>query len=72
MEAEVSREKVTLTLVVHHETDRAILVSDDGDRDKAEWLPLSQINITREWAEGDDEGIEVEVPLWLAEEKGFY
>ena len=68
----MSREKVTLTLVVHHETDRAILVSDDGDRKKAEWLPLSQINITREWAEGDDEGIEVEVPLWLAEEKGFY
>lgn len=68
----MSREKVTLTFVVHHETDRAILVSDDGDRDKAEWLPLSQINITREWAEGDDEGIEVEVPLWLAEEKGFY
>ena len=68
----MSREKVTLTLVVHHETDRAILVSDDGDRGKAEWLPLSQIHIAREWTEGDDEGIEVEVPLWLAEEKGFY
>jgi hypothetical protein len=73
LEAEVSRwDKVTLTFVVHRETDKAILVSDDGDRKKAEWLPLSQIKITREWVEGDNEGVEVEVPQWLAEEKGFY
>lgn len=38
---------VDLTMVLHHETERAILVSDDGDRRKAVWLPRSMIEIER-------------------------
>lgn len=36
---------VDLTLQRHHETDGAILVSNDGDRKKAVWLPRSCIEI---------------------------
>jgi hypothetical protein len=36
---------VDLTLQRHHETDAAILVSDDGDRAKAVWLPKSRVEV---------------------------
>ena len=58
----------TYTLHVHAETQLAILVSDDGDEKGAVWLPRSKIEIVREI---DDETIEVEVPGWLAEERGL-
>ena len=38
---------VDVTVLLHHETDRAVLVSDDGDREKAIWLPLSQCEIEK-------------------------
>lgn len=55
---------VDVEVKLHHQTERAILVSDDGDKANAVWLPLSQI----EWDEAD--GI-VTMPEWLATEKGF-
>lgn len=58
----------TYTLHLHHETPLAILVSDDGEENNAVWLPRSKIEIVREI---DDETVEVEVPDWLAEEKGL-
>lgn len=58
----------TYTLHRHHETALAILVSDDGDEKSAVWLPRSKIEIVREI---DGETIEVEVPDWLAEERGL-
>ena len=52
---------------IHHETDKAILVSLDGDKKKAVWLPRSQIEI-----EDKGKGIhEITIPIWLAEEKGL-
>jgi hypothetical protein len=33
---------VTISMSLHHRTERAILVSDDGERDKAVWIPKSQ------------------------------
>lgn len=63
----MSRELVDLTLKLHHETARAILVSDGGDRDKAVWLARSQIEI-----EPKGQGIvEVTCPVWLAKERGL-
>ena len=48
-------------------TDAAILV-DDGDNDI--WLPLSQIKIDKgEYMKGDD--LVIEIPEWLAFEKGL-
>lgn len=58
----------TYTLHVHAETQLAILVSDDGDEKGAVWLPRSKIELVREL---DDKTIEVEVPDWLAEERGL-
>ncbi len=64
-----SNSKITLSVHLHYETDAAILVSDDGVRSHAVWLPLSQIE-----APDDREletVIEVEVPEWLATQKGL-
>lgn len=33
---------IDLEMSLHHETERAILVSDDGERKNAVWLPKSQ------------------------------
>ncbi len=33
---------IDLTLALHHETDRAVLVSETGDEKKAKWIPKSQ------------------------------
>jgi hypothetical protein len=55
-----------MKLFVHVETKRAILVSDDGEKENAVWLPLSQI----EFVATKDKGIfEVTLPEWLAKEK---
>lgn len=57
---------VDLTMQLHAETDKAILVSDDGDKAKAVWLPKSQI-------EFEQKGpiVEVTMPSWLATDKGL-
>lgn len=58
---------VDLSMQIHHETSKAILASDDGDRDTAVWLPLSHIEIERK-----ERGvIVVTMPEWLALEKGL-
>jgi hypothetical protein len=36
---------VDLEVVLHHKTDSAVLVSLDGDRAKAKWLPKSPIEL---------------------------
>lgn len=52
----------------HHATDNAILVSDDGERDSAIWLPKSQVEIE----ETDTPNIVViALPEWLAQDKGL-
>lgn len=58
---------VDVTVQVHHQTDRWILVSDDGDVKRAVWLPLSQIEIEII----RDDTAEVTMPEWLAQEKGL-
>lgn len=56
---------VDLTMQLHHETSKAILVSDDGDKEHAVWLPLSQIEFERK----KSGLVEVTLPEWLALEK---
>lgn len=58
---------IDLTLQLHHRTERAILVSDDGDRDKAAWLPLAQVEV-----QSQPRGIVVvTMPEWLAIDRGL-
>jgi hypothetical protein len=52
----------------HHETDKAVLVSETGDKDDAFWLPLSQIEIIDD--ENDEAAIPA-VPEWLAKKNGL-
>lgn len=61
------------TLCVHHETERAWLVSETGERDKAVWLPKSEIEAYHE-TQRTTEGrrtMDFAIPQWLAEEKGL-
>lgn len=58
---------IDLSLQLHHETERAILVSDTGDRDDAVWLAKSQI----EYAEIKPGFVDVTCPEWLATERGL-
>ena len=56
-----------VTMQLHYRTDRAILVSDDGDKENAVWLPLSQVEVLPK----NDGMVEVTMPEWLAVEKGL-
>ncbi len=58
---------VDVTVHVHHQTDKAILVSDDGERDGAVWLPLSQVEVEMT----KPPIAEVTMPEWLAKDKGL-
>lgn len=60
-------ELVDVTMQLHHETAKAVLVSDDGERDNAKWLPLSQIEIERK----ADGVVIVTLPIWLAKQEGL-
>jgi hypothetical protein len=62
-------ELVDLTMQLHHRTDKAILVSDDGDAKNAVWLPLSQIEV--EIKDARKGVVVVTCPSWLATEKGL-
>lgn len=63
-------EVIDLTLHDHPPgTSKAILVSDDGNREKAVWLPLSQIEVDRESLKAP--AIIVTMPTWLAVDKGL-
>jgi hypothetical protein len=56
-----------VTVQVHHKTAKAILVSDDGDKNKAKWLPLSQCEV-----EDLKDGIAIiTAPIWLFRDKGL-
>ena len=61
----MSDDPIDLKLTFHHETDRAILVSEDGDRESGVWLPKSQIEYDEDSYEDGDE-ISVTIPEWLA------
>lgn len=47
---------------LHHETPKAWLVSDDGEKENAVWIPKSQAEMAN--------GL-LTLPEWLAKEKGL-
>lgn len=59
---------IDLTVHRHAETDKAIRVSDDGDDQRAVWLPktLCEIDPTKR-----PNIVIVTMPEWLAAEKGL-
>jgi hypothetical protein len=55
---------IDVTVILRHQTDRAVLV-DHGDRAPV-WLPLAEIEIA---PNTDGKTHTVTLPQWLAEEK---
>ena len=55
---------IEVAVQLHHETDKAWLVSDDGDNDNAVWIPKSQAEI-----EPDGGCHMLTCPEWLAIDK---
>jgi hypothetical protein len=55
-----------ISAVLLAETDAAIKIRVDGD---SYWLPKSQIDYTEDCTVGEE--IDIELPEWLAEEKGL-
>lgn len=62
-------EMIEFKLIYHNETDKAYLVSEDGERDTAVWVPKSQVEVPMERAYADGDQIEVHIPEWLAKKK---
>lgn len=59
---------VDVSVQLHHETPKAILVSNNGEPDEAIWLPKSQIEFSPPTKSGC---IEVTLPEWLAHKHGL-
>jgi hypothetical protein len=59
---------VEVDVALHHDTDKAFfLVSTDGNRDKAQWIPKSQC----QHAGGAGRHRTLEMPEWLAMDRGL-
>jgi hypothetical protein len=55
-------------VVVHARTAKAVLVSSDGDKKKAVWVPLSQCEVTNESLGAT---ITLTAREWLLKDKGL-
>lgn len=64
---------VDITVQMHVETEKAILVSDDGDKDNAVWLPKSQVEVEfhPSMKERGNGIATITLPEWLAKDKGM-
>lgn len=61
-----------ITCRLHAETEKAILISDDGIKDNAVWLPKSQVEFQIESSKNYNLGIiTVTLPEWMAKDKGL-
>lgn len=63
------RDIVDLELMIHHQTVAAVLVSTDGNRAGAVWLPKAQVDFDEDLQMGKAQI--VTMPQRLAEEKGL-
>lgn len=55
---------IDVAVQLHHETEKAWLVSDDGDKKNAVWIPKSQAEI-----EPKGKAHILTMPEWLAADK---
>lgn len=65
-----------MMLCLHHETDKAILVSETGDPKSSVWIPKSQCEFTASEKVARVAGkvypvVEVTMPEWVAINKGL-
>lgn len=58
---------VDVDVQLHHETEKALLVSTDGDKAKAKWVPKSQCEISE--PKKGSVVRQLTCPQWLAKDK---
>jgi len=59
---------IDCNVMLHHETDKAWLVSDTGDREDGVWIAKSQAQLEPDYA---GQCFVLTLPEWLATEKGL-
>ena len=62
-------DKQSYSLTWIRETEKAICVNDAGVGDI--WLPKSQIKYADHEEHGEGEVLDIDIPEWLAEDKGL-
>ena len=72
---------IDLTVCLHHQTEKALLVSIDGDENKAEWIPKSRCEFERKSGQArgtrkNGQAVNLDIilitlPSTLAAEKGL-
>ena len=60
----------TIAMTYHHTTVKAVLLSNDGLKKNAVWLPLSQI-VMNPYDPSPDDVVQVTAPVWLLEKNGL-
>ena len=64
-------EVVDVEVILFHATERAALAWTDEDREKAVWLPLSEIELYPIDGAADPRIHAMTLPTWLAEERAL-
>jgi len=59
---------IDLTVTIHAQTPAAIMISDDGEREHACWVPLAHTEINTRQPSGI---AEITLPQWLARDRGL-
>lgn len=68
MPARQSSEKVEVEITIHHQTEKALMVTElGGPRRKAKWIPLSQVEFVV--GDKDEPSAIIKLPEWLAIER---
>lgn len=68
----MSRATIEVTLELHVETARAYLLSDDGNKDNAEWLPKSLVSAVMPVKNRKNPDIaSYHMPEWAAKDRGW-
>ena len=69
---------IDIQVALHHETEKAILVSETGQDARAKWIPKSKVEIERtvsfvQWQGGAKKYplIKLTLPEWLAHNEGL-
>lgn len=60
-------ETTDIACFLHHETDKAVLISDTDNERDALWLPKSQCEVFVDGGRGNS--VIVRMPTWLARKK---
>lgn len=61
---------VDIDVHLHHQTEKAVLISDDGDRKRAVWVPKEHCELEHKRGSGPNIHVAT-MPEWQALEKGL-